>query len=142
MACFRVLPLVFFVSSLIPDVVDASYCYYSYDYGYYSYYCTYYVPIGSIVGGVIGSLVGLATLIGLIVFFCCIRRRRMAAGGTVLQPGVTMVATTTGVSTVQTGGIVNTAAYPPGTTPAYPQYTYPPQHQAPSTGFQPPPNYS
>ncbi|XP_048740214.2 uncharacterized protein LOC125654324 [Ostrea edulis] len=145
MACFRVLPLAVLVSTLIPDVVEAAYCYYYSYNGYYSYYCSYslYLPVGSIVGAVIGTLIGLATLIGLIVFFCCIRPRRMAARGTVLQPGVTMFATTTGVPTMQTGGgVVNTAAYPPGTTQAYPQYTYPPQNQAPSTGFQPPPNYS
>ena len=48
----------------------------------------FFRPIGSIVGAVIGSLVGLASLIGLIVFFCCIRPRRLAAAGHVIHtPG-------------------------------------------------------
>ena len=48
----------------------------------------FFRPIGSIVGAVIGSLIGLASLIGLIVFFCCIRPRRLAAAGHVIHtPG-------------------------------------------------------
>ena len=57
----------------------------------------FFRPIGSIVGAVIGSLVGLASLIGLIVFFCCIRPRRLAAAGRVIHtPGnnVAVVSTT------------------------------------------------
>ena len=58
---------------------------------------TFFRPIGSIVGAVIGSLVGLACLIGLIVFFCCIRPRRLAAAGQIIHtPGnnVAVVSTT------------------------------------------------
>lgn len=59
-----------------------------------------YRSIGSIVGAVIGSLVGLACLIGIIVFFCCIRPRRLAARGQVLHARGTNVA----VVTSTTGG--------------------------------------
>ena len=58
---------------------------------------SFFRPIGSIVGAVIGSLVGLACLVGLIVFFCYIRPRRLAAAGHVIHtPGnnVAVVSTT------------------------------------------------
>ncbi|XP_062599032.1 uncharacterized protein LOC134260496 [Saccostrea cucullata] len=145
MACWCSSLLSVFVSFLVLDVVNARYCYY-YSYStYYSYYCSYYysVPIGTIVGAVIGTLIGIAVLVFLLVFFCCIRPRRLAARGTVLQPvgsNVAVVSTTTG-GVQYGGGYVNTAAYPPGTQPAYPQYNYPPQQQAPPTGYQPPPAY-
>ena len=48
-------------------------------------------------GAVIGSLVGLACLIGLMVFFCCIQPRRLAAAGQVIHTSgnnVTVVPTT------------------------------------------------
>eukprot|EP00105_Crassostrea_gigas_P009247 XP_011424119.1 PREDICTED: uncharacterized protein LOC105325988 [Crassostrea gigas] len=144
MAKMGVSPLILFI--VLWDVADARYCYeYSYNSGYY-YYCSYYshvyLPIGSIVGAVIGSLVGIACLIGIIVFFCCIRPRRLAARGQVLHaPGtnVAVMASTTG-GVQMDGGYINTAAYPPGTQPAHPQYNYPPQAAAPG-GYQPPPAY-
>eukprot|EP00105_Crassostrea_gigas_P009248 XP_011424120.1 PREDICTED: cleavage and polyadenylation specificity factor subunit 6-like [Crassostrea gigas] len=153
------------------DVAEAAYCYtYTYYDGYITYNCYYsyvYLPIGSIAGAVIGSLVFLAVMIGLIVFFCCIRPRRLAARGQILHtPGSTVaVVATTGAGGVQMGGgYINTAAYPPGTQPAYPpgtqpayppgtqpayppgtqpaypQYNYPPQAAGPD-GNQPPPPY-
>ncbi|XP_034306385.2 uncharacterized protein [Magallana gigas] len=145
------------------DAAEAAYCYYYTYNGYTSYYCTassyLYLPIGSIAGAVIGSLVFLAVLIGLIVFFCCIRPRRMAARGQILHtPGsnVAVVGTTAG-GVQMGGGYINTAAYPPGTQPAYPpgtqpayppgtqpaypQYNYPPEAAAPD-GKQPPPPYT
>ncbi|XP_061186365.1 uncharacterized protein LOC133194421 [Saccostrea echinata] len=133
-----------FASIVLLDVVEARLCYYyNYYYGSYKvYYCAYYLSSGTIAGAVIGTIIGIAILIGLLVFFCCIRPRRMAARGTVLQPAgtnVAVVSTTTGVQ--YGGGYVNTAGYPPGTQPSYPQYTYPPQQQDPQTGYQPPPPY-
>ncbi|XP_022299792.1 uncharacterized protein LOC111108302 isoform X3 [Crassostrea virginica] len=119
------------------DTVSTS-CYYNSYYNYYSCSYYYYLPIGSIVGAVIGSLVGLASLIGLIVFFCCIRPRRLAAAGHVIHTPGNNVAV---VSATGTGGYVNTAAYPPGIQATYPQYTYPPQQPAPPSGYQPPPAY-
>ncbi|XP_061186366.1 uncharacterized protein LOC133194422 [Saccostrea echinata] len=144
MASCRASLLGVFASILFLDVVEARYCYYYYYSGSYDFYCSYYyVPVGTIVGAVIGTLIGIATLVGLLVFFCCIRPRRLAARGTVLQPAgsnVAVVSTTTG-GVQYGGGYVNTAAYPPGTQLAYPQNTYPPQQQAPQTGYQPPPPY-
>ncbi|XP_048742304.2 uncharacterized protein LOC130046318 [Ostrea edulis] len=142
--------LVSLISSVFIGVADARYCYSRYSNGSYYSTCTYssyyYVPVGSIVGAVIGCLAGLATLIGLLVFFCCIRPRRLAARGRVLQatagPAATVISTSTAASTAQMGGgYVNTASYPPGTQATYPQHSYPPQQQAPSTGYQPPPSF-
>ncbi|XP_056000194.1 uncharacterized protein LOC125655826 isoform X2 [Ostrea edulis] len=114
----------------LAGVANARYCYSRYSNGRYNYTCTYssysyYIPVGSIVGAVIGCLVGLATLIGLLVFFCCIRPRRLAARGKLLQtttgPAATVISTSTAASTAQMGGgYVNTASYPPGTQATYP----------------------
>lgn len=135
--------LVLLLFIVLWDVAEAVYCYtYTYYSGYTTYYCYYsyvYLPIGSIVGAVIGSLIGLACLIGLIVFFCCIRPRRLASRGQILYPPGTNVAVVGASGLPMSGGYINTAAYPPGTQPAYPQYNYPPQAAAPDGSQSPPP---
>ncbi|KAL3851970.1 hypothetical protein ACJMK2_015660 [Sinanodonta woodiana] len=109
----------------------------------YSSYSTY-ISGGTIAGIVVGCLVGIALLIGAIVFCCCLQRRR-ATNGQILyaqgNPGFTM---TTG--TTITGTQMPTTQMAPGmyAPPYAPQMAggYTPNNAAVNNSYgSPPPAY-